>query len=41
MKKLLAGLFLSILVLALAACGTDKKKMKNQHLAIKQIAKKT
>ena len=26
MKKLLAGLFLSILVLALAACGTDKKE---------------
>jgi len=29
MKKLLAGLFLSILVLALAACGTDKKEDAN------------
>lgn len=29
MKKLLAGLFLSILVLALAACGTDKKEDSN------------
>lgn len=38
MKKLLAGLFLSILVLALAACGTDKRKMPIQHL-IKQIVK--
>ena len=26
MKKFLAGLFLSVLVLALAACGTDKKE---------------
>ncbi|ODV53441.1 MetQ/NlpA family ABC transporter substrate-binding protein [Lysinibacillus fusiformis] len=29
MKKLLTGLFLSILVLALAACGTDKKEAAN------------
>ncbi|WP_025116637.1 MetQ/NlpA family ABC transporter substrate-binding protein [Lysinibacillus fusiformis] len=29
MKKLLTGLFLSILVLALAACGTDKKEDSN------------
>ncbi|MFJ7370488.1 MetQ/NlpA family ABC transporter substrate-binding protein [Lysinibacillus sp. NPDC098008] len=29
MKKLLAGLFLSILVLALAACGADKKEDAN------------
>lgn len=29
MKKLLTGLFLSILVLALAACGTDKKEDAN------------
>lgn len=29
MKKLFAGLFLSILVLALAACGTDKKEDSN------------
>ncbi|PIJ96710.1 MetQ/NlpA family ABC transporter substrate-binding protein [Lysinibacillus sphaericus] len=29
MKKLITGLFLSILVLALAACGTDKKEDSN------------
>lgn len=43
MKKLLTGLFLSVLVLALAACGAGKKKTMQVQVhqqMIKQIVKK-